>query len=72
MRNHFQKSESLMGEAWFNGKGRLLYTELIDKSFGEIEPTDLSTNVLFEIASGAKCFGHREDGMNGLSICCRS
>ena len=61
MKNHFLKPKQLMGEAWFIGKERRLYHELIDKPFAEIESSDLSTEILFEIASGTKCFGHREE-----------
>ncbi len=61
MQKHFQKPKYPMGEAWFIGKERRLYTELINKPFTEIEPSELSTNVLFEIASGTQCFGHREE-----------
>lgn len=61
MKNHFLKPKQLMGEAWFIGKERRLYHELIDKPFAEIKPSDLSTEILFEIASGTKSFGHREE-----------
>jgi len=61
MRKHFHKPKLLMGEAWFMGKERRLYTELVDRPFDQIEPSELSTEILFEIASGTKCFGHREE-----------
>lgn len=63
MKNHFHclKPKQPMGEAWFIGKERRLYHELIDKPFAKIKPSDLSTEILFEIASGTKSFGHREE-----------
>jgi hypothetical protein len=61
MRKHFQKPNYPMGEAWFNTENRRFYTELIEKPFEEIEASELSTGVLFEISSGTSCFGHREE-----------
>lgn len=60
MRNHFHKPPYPMGEAWFNTKERRLYTELIDQPFENIKNSDL-VNILFEISSGTKAFGHRDD-----------
>lgn len=61
MRKHFNKPENPMGEAWFIGKKRRLYTELNNKIFiKKIKPVDLSA-ILFEISSGTNSFGHREE-----------
>lgn len=61
MQRHFPKPKYPMGEAWFIGKERRLYHELINGLFSEIKPSDLSGEILFEIASGTKSFGHREE-----------
>lgn len=61
MQNHFKRPKYPMGEAWFMGEERLLYTELIDKPFEEIKSIDLATKILFEISSGTSCFGHNEE-----------
>ena len=50
-----------MGEAWFIGEKRRLFTELIDAPFEQIKTTDLSVDILFAISSGTKSFGHREE-----------
>lgn len=50
-----------MGEAWFIGKKRRLYPELNKTNpLEKIKAIDLSA-ILFEISSGTKCFGHREE-----------
>lgn len=61
MRNHFHKPNYPMGEAWFNTKKRRLYTELIEMPLSEIKNSELSTYVLFDISSGTKSFGHRQE-----------
>lgn len=61
MRTHFPKPNYLVGEAWFISKKRRLYSEINTKnSFNKIQPIDLSA-ILFEISSGTKSFGHREE-----------
>ena len=50
-----------MGEAWFMSKERVMYTELEHpNAIREMDPVDLSM-LLFEIASGTKCFGHLDE-----------
>lgn len=61
MRAHFHKPDYLMGEAWFIGKNRRLYSELNTRdSFAKIKPTDLSL-IISEISSGTNSFGHRKE-----------
>ena len=61
MRNHFRKPQRAMGEAWFNTKERRIYTELVDQPFENIKNSDLCIDILFEISSGTKSFGHRDE-----------
>jgi hypothetical protein len=60
MREQIKKPEEPMGEAWFMSEERLLYTEMMEQ-----DPLKLSHNylgkVLWEIASGTKCFGRLEE-----------
>lgn len=61
MRLHFHKPNYPMGEAWFMGEERRLYTELLNENpLEKIKTTDLSS-ILFEISSGTSCFGHQEE-----------
>lgn len=60
MRAHFPRPPAPMGEAWFLGKERLLFTELADEPFADIEP-DYLLNCLFEISSGTNSFGRRDE-----------
>jgi hypothetical protein len=60
MREQIKKPEEPMGEAWFISEKRLLYSEMMEE-----DPLKLSDrylkDVLWEIASGTKCFGHLEE-----------
>ena len=60
MREQIKKPEEPMGEAWFMSEERLLYSEMMEQ-----DPLKLSDrylkDVLWEIASGTKCFGHLEE-----------
>src|SRR5262245_12793452 len=60
MREQIKRPEEPMGEAWFISEKRLLYSEMMEQ-----DPLTLSdrylTDVLWEIASGTKCFGHLEE-----------
>jgi hypothetical protein len=60
MREQMKRPEEPMGEAWFMSEERLLYSEMMEQ-----DPLKLSHNylgkVLWEIASGTKCFGHLEE-----------
>lgn len=49
-----------MGEAWFMSTERFLYNELMGQDPGKLS-TDYLKRVLWEIASGTKCFGHLEE-----------
>lgn len=50
-----------MGEAWFNTQERMMYIELEQpNAIEEMAPIDL-WDLLFEIASGTKCFGHLDE-----------
>ena len=61
MQNRFLMPPVPMGEAWFIGKERHLYTELIEQPFSEIEASHLSVQILFELASGTFSFGHMDE-----------
>src|SRR5262247_394870 len=60
MREQIKRPEEPMGEAWFMSEERLLYFEMMEQ-----DPLKLSDrylqNVLWEIASGTKSFGHLEE-----------
>ncbi|MDQ3918295.1 MAG: hypothetical protein M3348_07440 [Acidobacteriota bacterium] len=60
MRAHFRKPRRPMGEAWFMGTERYLYTELSEKPLHEVS-TETLCDCLWEIASGTGSFGHREE-----------
>jgi hypothetical protein len=49
-----------MGEAWFIGKERKMFRELVEKSISELSDSYLD-HVLFEIGSGTKSFGHMKE-----------
>ncbi len=58
MRSHFPMPRKPMGEAWFMGKERRMYTELMEpRAVQKMDLIDLS-GILAEIGSGTKCFGH--------------
>src|SRR5215813_7733321 len=60
MREQIKRPEEPMGEAWFMSEERHLYTEMMEQ-----DPLKLSDrylkDVLWEIASGTKCFGRLEE-----------
>jgi len=60
MRAHFGKPTQPMGEAWFMSSKRKVYAELQEVPVEKI-PQELLRECLFEIASGIKCFGHRDE-----------
>jgi hypothetical protein len=60
MRAHFRKPRRPMGEAWFMGTERYLYTELSEKPLHEVS-TDTLCECLWQIASGTSSFGHRDE-----------
>ncbi len=49
-----------MGEAWFLSRERFLYSEMMEQDPGKLS-ADYLDSVLWEIASGTKCFGHLEE-----------
>ena len=60
MRAHFPKPSEPMGEAWFMGVERRLYTELAETPVAEANRFDLS-HCLFELTSGTTSFGRRAE-----------
>src|SRR5262252_1559492 len=60
MGEQIKRPEEPMGEAWFMSEERHLYSEMMEQ-----DPLKLSIrylkDVLWEIASGTKCFGHLEE-----------
>lgn len=55
----FQRPDEPMGEAWFMGDTRKMYTDLL----GDLEQMDIDCihDALVEIGSGTVCFGHLEE-----------
>jgi len=60
MREQIKKPEEPMGEAWFMSEERLLYSELMEQDPLKL-PHIYLWKVLWEIATGTKCFGHLEE-----------
>jgi hypothetical protein len=60
MCEQIKKPEEPMGEAWFIAEKRLLYSEMMEQDPLTL-PDRYLTDVLWEIASGTKCFGHLEE-----------
>jgi hypothetical protein len=60
MRKQIMKPEEPMGEAWFMSEERLLYSEMMEQDPMKLSDRYLK-DVLWEIASGTKCFGHLEE-----------
>lgn len=58
IRSNVQMPKEPMGEAWFMGGERRMYTELLSpNAIAEMDITDLSM-FLYEIGSGTHSFGH--------------
>jgi hypothetical protein len=63
MHQAFSRPASPMGEAWFMGSARRMYTEAIELPFEELDD-DLVRTMLEAIASGTSCFGQLEEWRN--------
>jgi len=59
LRLHLQRPSKPMGEAWFMGLERLMFTELLT-DLDNLQPQELQ-RPLVEIASGISCFGPLEE-----------
>jgi len=57
---NFPRPNEPMGEAWFQGDDRVMFTTLLEQPIAEA-PIELIENVLWEISSGISSFGHRRE-----------
>ena len=65
LEQHFRMPASPMGEAWFLGKERRLFTELMNEAPDQW-PIDLIETVLHDLSSGPGCFGPLQEWTDWL------